>query len=593
MSEKGIDITEESSDYQRGKNHLLVIAINAYQHCPKLYNCVKDAQDLIEVLTEKYHFESENITTLFDGEATEDNIYETFEKLAISIQSPDNLLIYFSGHGEYNQNLKQGYWIPVDAQIGKQSQYMPNSEILSFLRAVNAHHIFLISDSCFSGSLFSSGASRSVIKRYERDPSRWGLTSGRNEIVYDGTPGDNSPFAESLLYRLKTSTEALSVQQLCAHVVEHVLSNANQTPIGEPLRVGGHKNGQFVFHPKMMTPVVESGIKKEHLNEVIPPIPSPQPIKKQSWLVKNILWLAIPVLLILGFLVARPLLKKTKKPELQAYEAAWQKAKSTNTIEAYRRYAQQFPASVYARKAKELEKALRNSNSQTTNTNDIPRNLIAVVGNLGNGGSISKRDLLTNASLKAIIPNCSENCNGIIAGFTAISIGKRGIKAIYNKGYLFNPQLVNRIESAPIDEWIIFTEVKAKAPGETVAIKLNDVAFQIANNSVITSNSYANTSINRRYTGRKIRNNIFQSFNMIEARKVNCKSDCTCKVERFYLSRHNKKGDAQSVLGSANTFDNNIRRMITKAQAGDFYIFHNIKTNCGNTVISPLVFMVQ
>ena len=33
-----------------GNNHLLVIAIDEYVHCPKLRNCVKDAKEFAELL---------------------------------------------------------------------------------------------------------------------------------------------------------------------------------------------------------------------------------------------------------------------------------------------------------------------------------------------------------------------------------------------------------------------------------------------------------------------------------------------------------------------------------------------------------------
>lgn len=53
-----------------GKNYLLAIAIDKYIHLPPLYNCVKDAEDLIALLKEKYRFEEENIRTLKNEEAT-------------------------------------------------------------------------------------------------------------------------------------------------------------------------------------------------------------------------------------------------------------------------------------------------------------------------------------------------------------------------------------------------------------------------------------------------------------------------------------------------------------------------------------------
>lgn len=233
-----------------GKNYLLVIAIDQYEHLPRLYNCKKDAEDLIRILTERYYFEPAEIVTIFDREANKNAIYRSFRDMAQRVTVQDNLLIYFSGHGEYDPVFKQGYWIPVDAQKGEYYQYIPNSEIRTFLSAIDSHHTFLMVDSCFSGSLFAAGTGKNVSRRYERDPSRWGLTSGRNEIVSDGKPGDNSPFAESLLYRLGTSTKSMGVQELCAYVLEYVEANSSQTPIGEPLLIGGHKNGQFVFHPR-------------------------------------------------------------------------------------------------------------------------------------------------------------------------------------------------------------------------------------------------------------------------------------------------------------------------------------------------------
>jgi len=234
----------------KGNNFLLAIGIDDYEHCPKLFNCVKDTGELVDLLIDKYQFDKKHISTLFNKEATKANIYKAFRKIASIVSSDDNLLIYFSGHGEYDKIFKQGYWIPVEAGKGKTEQYIPNSEIRTFLSAINSRHTFLMADSCFSGSLFAKSVGKNVSKRYEQDPSRWGLTSGRNEIVADGQPGDNSPFAESLLYRLRNNTGAIGVQELCAHVVEYVQSNAEQTPIGEPLKVEGHKNGQFVFHLK-------------------------------------------------------------------------------------------------------------------------------------------------------------------------------------------------------------------------------------------------------------------------------------------------------------------------------------------------------
>ena len=53
MADKGIDISEAEPagpGRANGINYLLAIAIDEYEHCPRLYNCVQDARRLIRVL---------------------------------------------------------------------------------------------------------------------------------------------------------------------------------------------------------------------------------------------------------------------------------------------------------------------------------------------------------------------------------------------------------------------------------------------------------------------------------------------------------------------------------------------------------------
>ncbi len=259
----------------QGKNYLFVIAIDEYEHCPKLYNAVKDAKDLVQILSEKYFFESPNIITLFDSEATEANIIHNFRDIARSLTPQDNLVIFFSGHGEFDEVFKEGYWVPVGAKRGALENYLPNSKIRTILNAIASHHTFLISDSCFSGTLFAGQSKDVIAERLERDPSRWGLTAGRNEIVDDGKPGSNSPFADSLVYHLKNSDKPLGVMELCQKVMEEVVANARQTPRGEPLKVDGHRGGQFYFQPRVSHQT--RGLTSE-----------PLPAKRQGNLLHNI-----------------------------------------------------------------------------------------------------------------------------------------------------------------------------------------------------------------------------------------------------------------------------------------------------------------
>ena len=242
---------DPTTPFVKGKNYLLVIGIDEYTHCPRLYNAVKDAQDIVEVLQNRFQFEATNIKPLYNQEATKQNIYNAFRYFKRKVTPKDNFIVYFSGHGEYDKDFGVGYWIPVEAGKEANYQYIPNSEVRNILTSIKSHHTFLMVDSCFSGALFAKGTGRNIPLRKERDPSRWGLTAGRNEIVTDGSPGANSPFAQSILYQLKNTEQPLGVAELCDKVLEVVSANAEQTPRGEPLKVEGHQGGQFVFHLKM------------------------------------------------------------------------------------------------------------------------------------------------------------------------------------------------------------------------------------------------------------------------------------------------------------------------------------------------------
>lgn len=367
MAKKGIYEIEDNSFHQPGVNYLLVIAVDKYLHCPRLYNCVKDAKDLIQVLTTKYNFDKTYLSTLFDEEAIKSNIYKVFRDLAAKITEKDNLIVYYSGHGEYDRVFRQGYWIPHDGKENAFEGFIPNSEIKTFLNAIKSHHTFLMVDSCFSGSLFMKGDIKSVAKRYERDPSRWGLTSGRNEIVTDGKPGDNSPFAESILYHLRSKSQAISVQELCAFVVEYVQSvpDATQSPIGEPLSIEGHKNGQFVFH--IRHDELRDWEKTKQLNTInafrqfMQAYPNGQFSEEASWSLR-ILQNKIPAYV--KYINDYPSGKYAKEAfqKIKALEEsqAWKNAQRLNTASSFIHYLEIYPDGEHSQEARDKLNRIQN-----------------------------------------------------------------------------------------------------------------------------------------------------------------------------------------------------------------------------------------
>ena len=236
------------------KSWFFGIGINNYLHYPPLNNAVKDVQDLQRLMVERYDVEPEHIVTLFNEDANETNIISTLEQLTAKVSPEDKLLIYYSGHGIVNPHTQLVYWIPVQGRPGDSAGLIGNSTIHDHLSVINAKHILLISDSCYSGSIFIPGRSRSagVIESMETTASRWALCSGRSdEVVYDGDPGTNSPFAKSLLDTLSGNTsDTIHISHVIDRVRAQTAAQSDQIPEGNPLRVKGHQGGQYVFRIK-------------------------------------------------------------------------------------------------------------------------------------------------------------------------------------------------------------------------------------------------------------------------------------------------------------------------------------------------------
>lgn len=234
-------------------NYVLAIGIDDYTYCTKLNNAVRDINNVVATLTKKYDFEKSNVITLINKDASFENIINNLEILIAQQTAGDNLLILFSGHGEYDDALEMGYIIPCESKPHSKATFIPYSRIFSYIRVLKSHHILLISDSCFSGSVFSPIRSIQTTKdKLDKIPSKWAITSGRIEPVSDGKPGKNSPFAEALLKVLNDDSddELLSVSELSNRIISEVAEKLDQIPRGEPLQMYGHKGGEFIFRKK-------------------------------------------------------------------------------------------------------------------------------------------------------------------------------------------------------------------------------------------------------------------------------------------------------------------------------------------------------
>lgn len=230
--------------------YTLIIGINNYQYAssnlPNLNKPVGDATLLKDVLLSKYTFAPTNTILLQNPTRTE--ILNVFEVLSKKITPKDNLLIFYAGHGYWDERLKVGYWLPSDSKTDDKSGWIPNSTIRDYIAGIDSKHTLLVSDACFSGSIFKTREVNSEINAYGvakiyQLPSRKAMTSGTLTTV-----PDDSKFMFYMVKRLtENSSKYLTTRQLFSSLETAVLNNTNTVPQLGVIQETGDEGGDFIF----------------------------------------------------------------------------------------------------------------------------------------------------------------------------------------------------------------------------------------------------------------------------------------------------------------------------------------------------------
>ncbi len=239
----------------------LTIGINRYNAdegtgWQTLQTARSDAEALSRTLRDSYGFQ---VQTLLDGKATRGAIMSTLDELATESGEDDAVLVYFAGHGFYDEKLKEGYWIPADARRSvngrtAKEDWLWNSTLTHLFGAANARHVLVLADACYSGALFrgdeplaARGGNRNWYERAFAKRSRYLITSGGLEPVLDSGSG-HSIFAQQVLnYLAHGERDIFSANDLGIYLRENVARMTSQMVQMGPLPVSEHAGGEFVF----------------------------------------------------------------------------------------------------------------------------------------------------------------------------------------------------------------------------------------------------------------------------------------------------------------------------------------------------------
>lgn len=263
-----------------GRYFALIIGNQDYFYMDDLQSPIKDAQRLQEVLETQYGF-----STILLPDASEKKILNALSDLYQQIGPEDNLLIYYAGHGNLsesnNSRRQRGYWLPVDAQEDRSTNWISNTVISDHLDRLKARSVLVIADSCYAGNMASDKSefllgsvnlqlTEASIQAGLSRRSRLVISSGGVKPVLDGANGQHSMFAGSLIEILENNDDVIRDNMLFSRLAVNVrrrnqAQNISYTPEMRPIRSAGHSGGDFYFVPRSAALGNNANLSRESL----------------------------------------------------------------------------------------------------------------------------------------------------------------------------------------------------------------------------------------------------------------------------------------------------------------------------------------
>jgi hypothetical protein len=198
--------------------YALIVGTGTYDHYSDLVNPTLDAQAIEKELHEVYRCE----TKLILDPTRAKFLNALIELTRREYSENDQLLVFISGHGAFNEEWKQGFLAFRDTRAPEidplWDSFVAHERVRTLLERLSCRHILVMVDSCFAGTLdptIAMAPDRSIdnpyplaspgefIARKLQYRTRKYITAGGKEFVPDGRPGQHSPFARQFLEALR------------------------------------------------------------------------------------------------------------------------------------------------------------------------------------------------------------------------------------------------------------------------------------------------------------------------------------------------------------------------------------------------------
>ena len=240
----------------------VIIGINDYNNIKGLHYAVEDAQDMKNILVEKFNFEDKNIMLLTDEDATRDNIISALYETAQKAGDNDRFIIFFAGHGTQKKLASggdKGYLLPVEADTSK--LYLTGidmSQIKNISEETRAKHVLYLMDACYGGLMAINSRSLDIstpgyMKKITKDKGRQIITAGgKDEKAQERTEWGNSAFTKNVIRGLDgemanlNNDKYVTANELFIYLQEKVTIDSDNMQTPQMQRYGTGE-GEFVF----------------------------------------------------------------------------------------------------------------------------------------------------------------------------------------------------------------------------------------------------------------------------------------------------------------------------------------------------------
>ena len=242
------DSTKKDANY-----YGLIIGVGNYADgsFPTQENSISSAEDLYTTLTTSYNFKTENTKLLTDAKKAD--LIMSLNELSKVMTSEDQLLIFFTGHGLWDDQEKIGYWLPADATKSTGENWFPNSALVDHLKKINSKHTLVIVDSPFSGSIIATNTLLVNNKSASSEPYMGSSNRAMTSCTLTESSNDGVFFDYLHQSLRKNKEKKLSSEQLLSSFREAYISECNSDPqlcpIPQLAAIGGlnDNDGGFFF----------------------------------------------------------------------------------------------------------------------------------------------------------------------------------------------------------------------------------------------------------------------------------------------------------------------------------------------------------